>query len=252
MDSLIQVRDLHKYFGSHEVLRDISLDLAVGEVVVLIGASGSGKSTFLRCLNLLESPTSGAVEMADSLRRPARGRRRQRGLRIGMVFQHFNLYPHLSALRNVSVALVYVEGLSRAEARGRALVALQSVGLGEFADRYPGQLSGGQQQRVAIARALAQDPQVMLFDEPTSALDPETVGEVLAAMKNLAEAGMTMVVATHEMAFARDVGTRVLFLDNGVIAEEGEPGSFFSRPQTARAAAFLRRFSGVTEVRVYP
>ncbi|MDQ3548203.1 MAG: amino acid ABC transporter ATP-binding protein [Chloroflexota bacterium] len=236
----IAIRDLHKSFGEHEVLRGIDLEIAAGEVVCIIGPSGSGKSTLLRCMNLLERPTNGTVYLFDdeitarAANLPAIRRR------VGMVFQQFNLFPHMSALRNVMEGPVTVLGTGRAEARAKARALLAKVGVDE--DRHdlkPGRLSGGQQQRIAIARALALDPEVMLFDEPTSALDPELVAEVLDTMRQLAEEGMTMVIVTHEMAFAKRVADRIAFIDGGRIVELGDARQVLSNPQSERLQQFL-------------
>ncbi len=238
---MILVKDLVKNFGSLEVLRGINCRISEGEVVCMIGPSGSGKSTFLRCLNLLEQPTGGEIYIDGVLLTDQKVDINKIRQKTGMVFQLFNLFPHKTALENVTLAPVKVlrMAVKEAEERGRALLA--KVGLSDKADVYPGQLSGGQQQRVAIARALAMQPKVMLFDEPTSALDPEMVGEVLAVMKDLAREGMTMAVVTHEMGFAREVADRVLFLDQGVIAEEGTPQDIFGNPQNPRTKAFLSK-----------
>lgn len=238
---MISMKKINKHFGQLHVLRDIDLKISQGEVVVIIGPSGSGKSTLLRCLNYLEVPDSGEVivdqeQLNTDPRKITRTRRK-----IGMVFQRFNLFPHMTALENVMEGLVTVKKIPRGEAVNKGLAMLDKVGLGEKANAYPSKLSGGQQQRVAIARALAMDPQIMLFDEPTSSLDPELVGEVLAVMKELAKEGMTMVVVTHEMGFAREVADRVIFMDEGVILEEGLPEQFFTKPQNERTAAFLSR-----------
>ncbi|MBX5464370.1 MAG: amino acid ABC transporter ATP-binding protein [Clostridia bacterium] len=238
---MISVRNLRKRFGSLEVLRGIDLEVAPREVIVVVGPSGSGKSTFLRCLNGLERPTSGEVRIDGlSLTEPGVDLDRLRQ-KVGMVFQSFNLFPHLTALQNVTLAPIRVRGLRPAEARDLGLAMLARVGLAEKASAYPSQLSGGQQQRVAIARALAMQPEVMLFDEPTSALDPEMIKEVLDVMEGLARDGMTMLVVSHEMGFARHVGTRLLFMDQGTILEEAEPGRFFEDPQHPRARAFLSK-----------
>ena len=236
---ILQVRGLHKSFGHTEVLRGIDLSVAPQELVFIIGPSGSGKSTLLRCCNRLEEPTSGAI-IIDGVDLMARGTdinamRRK----IGMVFQSFNLYPHMTALGNVTLALRKVVGKSRAEADAAGMAALDRVGLAVKAKSYPGELSGGQQQRVAIARALALEPTMMLFDEPTSALDPELVGSVLAVMRELKAAGMTMLVVSHEMRFARDAADRVIFMDHGLIVEEGPPAQIFGAPKEARAQAFI-------------
>ena len=238
---MIDVKNLSKSFGSHEVLKGINEHISKGEKVVIVGASGSGKSTFLRCLNLLEQPTGGTITFDGiDITDPKNDINKLR-TRMGMVFQQFNLFPHLSVKENIKLAPVKLKLMTESEADKRALELLARVGLPDKADSYPGQLSGGQQQRIAIARALAMSPEVMLFDEPTSALDPEMVGEVLEIMKELAEDGMTMVVVTHEMGFARSVATRVLFMDEGVIAEQNEPGEFFSNPQHPRLREFLSK-----------
>ena len=238
---MIYINDLHKSFGKLEVLRGINEHIAPGEKVVLIGPSGSGKSTLLRCLNLLEVPTSGTITIdgTEITDKSVNINKVREGL--GMVFQHFNLFPHLSVLDNITIAPIKVKKQPKDEARERALVLLQRVGLADKADSYPVQLSGGQKQRIAIARALAMDPKIMLFDEPTSALDPEMVGEVLEVMKELAEAGMTMVVVTHEMGFAREVASRVLFMDGGYIIEKGTPQEVFENPQNPRTQEFLSK-----------
>ena len=238
---IIEVKDLQKSFGELEVLKGINAEVQRGEVVVVIGPSGSGKSTFLRCLNLMETPTGGSifvdgVEITDpkcdiNLHRQ----------KMGMVFQHFNLFNNMTILRNMTLAPMTLLKKSRAEAEEKALALLRRVGLEDKANAYPSQLSGGQKQRIAIVRALCMDPEVMLFDEPTSALDPEMVGEVLDVMKELARDGMTMVVVTHEMGFAREVGSRVLFMDEGVIMEENEPHEFFVHPKCERLQSFLAK-----------
>ena len=238
---LLEIDDLHKSFGDLEVLKGINLRVRPGEVIILIGPSGSGKSTFLRCINRLEEPTRGRIRV-DGTELMARGVDLNRVRKdIGIVFQAFNLYPHLTALGNVTLALRKVLRMSRqdAEARGRRM--LEHVGLAEKANAYPSELSGGQQQRVAIARALALEPKLMLFDEPTSALDPELVGSVLKVMRDLRDEGMTMVVVTHEMSFARDAGDRVLFMDGGEIVEEGPPSTIFRNPAHQRTREFLQR-----------
>ncbi len=238
---LIEIRNLGKSFGDHEVLKDISLDVHKGEVISIIGPSGCGKSTFLRSINLLERPTSGSIKVegvdildpdtdVDMLRR-----------KIGMVFQSFNLFPHKTVKENVMLAPVKLKIMTEEEASEKADMILKRVGLLNKADQYPSRLSGGQQQRVAIARALAMNPDVMLFDEPTSALDPEMVGEVLKIIKGLADYGMTMLVVTHEMGFAREISDRVLFFDEGVIAEENTPDEFFGNPQNERLKDFLSK-----------
>ncbi|SMB99961.1 amino acid ABC transporter ATP-binding protein, PAAT family [Thermanaeromonas toyohensis ToBE] len=238
---MISVRGLKKSFGRLEVLRGIDCDIASGEVVVIIGPSGSGKSTFLRCLNLLEEPTEGSividgVELTDPSTNINQVRQK-----VGMVFQSFNLFPHKNVLENITLAPIVVKKLDRAAAEAQAYELLRKVGLEDKAKAYPDQLSGGQQQRVAIARALAMQPKVMLFDEPTSALDPEMVGEVLGVMRDLAREGMTMVVVTHEMGFAREVGHRVMFMDEGKIVEEGSPEKIFNCPENPRTKAFLSK-----------
>ncbi|MFZ5898804.1 MAG: amino acid ABC transporter ATP-binding protein [Bacillota bacterium] len=238
---MIEVKDLHKRFGNLEVLRGISCTIAEGEVVCVIGPSGSGKSTFLRCLNLLEEPTSGEIIIDGTSLTDKRTNINAIRQKVGMVFQLFNLFPHKTALENIMLAPVKVKKMAPEEAEKLARTLLAKVGLTDKADVYPSQLSGGQQQRVAIARALAMQPKVMLFDECTSALDPEMVGEVLAVMKDLAREGMTMVVVTHEMGFAREVGDRVLFLDGGRIVEEGSPQEIFSSPREERTKAFLSK-----------
>ncbi|OTN88198.1 amino acid ABC transporter ATP-binding protein [Enterococcus sp. 7E2_DIV0204] len=238
---MINIKNLHKTFGKNEVLKGIDLDVNAGEVVVIIGPSGSGKSTFLRCLNLLEQPTDGTIEFEgknlldkdtdiDALRQ-----------KMGMVFQNFNLFPHKTVLDNLTISPIKVKKETPEAAKEKALALLEQVGLKDKAASYPSSLSGGQQQRVAIARALAMNPDVMLFDEPTSALDPEMVGEVLAVMKALAVEGMTMVVVTHEMGFAREVADRVIFMDAGIIQEEGTPEEIFGQPKNPRTQDFLRK-----------
>ena len=238
---MIDVKNLHKSFGNHEVLKGVNEHIEKGEKVVVIGPSGSGKSTFLRCLNLLEEPTGGEIifEGQNITAKDTDINLVRR--RMGMVFQQFNLFPHLTVKENIKLAPVKLKIMSDEEADKRALELLARVGLPDKADSYPAQLSGGQQQRIAIARALAMNPDVMLFDEPTSALDPEMVGEVLEIMKELADDGMTMVVVTHEMGFAREVATRVLFMDGGNIVEQNEPHQFFANPQNARLKDFLSK-----------
>lgn len=239
--SIIRVRNLKKSFGKLEVLRGIDLDVAEGEKLVIIGPSGSGKSTLLRCLNLLEEPTEGTVEFSDIELTDKKTNLSKVREAIGMVFQSFNLFPHKNVLENVTLAPIKVKKMPPEEARELALSILARVGLSDKAYNYPHQLSGGQQQRVAIARALAMQPIVMLFDEPTSSLDPEMVGEVLEAMEDLARDGMTMVVVTHEMRFAKDVGDRVIFMDEGLIVEEGKPEQIFTAPGNPRTRSFLAR-----------
>ncbi len=236
---MISVKNLKKSFGDNEVLKDISLEVKPQEVVVIIGPSGSGKSTFIRCLNLLETVTGGHVYLTGKDLTNKKTDINEIRKDVGMVFQHFNLFPHKTVLENITMAPVNVKGLSKQEANDKAMELLHKVGLADKADVYPDSLSGGQKQRVAIARALAMEPKVMLFDEPTSALDPEMVGEVLEVMKQLAKDGMTMIVVTHEMGFAREVGDRVIFMDNGYIVEENEPAELFSNPQHERTKAFL-------------
>ena len=240
-EPLIQVQNLGKKFGEVEVLKDISVDIYKGDVVCVIGPSGSGKSTFLRCLNRLEEPTGGhilfeGVDIVD--KKTDIDKHRQN---MGMVFQQFNLFPHMTILKNLILAPMKLQGRSRQEAEVQALELLHKVGLADRADAYPNQLSGGQKQRIAIVRALCMNPDVMLFDEPTSALDPEMVGEVLNVMRELAEERMTMVVVTHEMGFAKEVATRVMFMDGGYFLEENEPNEFFTNPQNDRLKLFLSK-----------
>ena len=238
---MIVTKNLRKSFGSHEVLKGINQHIAKGEKVVIIGPSGSGKSTFLRCLNLLEEPTEGEIIFeGTTITDPSCDVNKLRQ-QMGMVFQQFNLFPHKTVLENITLAPVKVKGIAPEEAEAQARKLLERVGLPEKAGAYPSQLSGGQQQRIAIARALAMNPKVMLFDEPTSALDPEMVGEVLELMKELAREGMTMVVVTHEMGFAREVGTRVMFMDDGIILEQGTPEEIFGNPKEARTQEFLSK-----------
>ena len=239
-NQMIKIRGLKKSFGSLEVLKGIDLDVAEREVVVIIGPSGSGKSTLLRCINFMEIPTEGTVEF-DNI--PLNGDANTNEVRkeIGMVFQRFNLFPHMTVLENLILAPMKVRGMKKDEAKKLAMTYLEKVGLAMKADNYPDQLSGGQQQRVAIARALCMQPKAMLFDEPTSALDPEMIKEVLDVMKHLAEEGMTMVVVTHEMGFAKEVGDRVLFVDGGYILEEGTPEQIFDHPKEERTQSFLSK-----------
>ena len=238
---MIDVKHLSKSFGDHLVLDDISEHILPGEKIVVIGPSGSGKSTFLRCLNLLEIPSKGTITFAGTdITNPKtdiNAMRRQ----MGMVFQHFNLFPNMTVQKNITLAPVQTRLMSQAEADAESLKLLERVGLADRADSYPAQLSGGQKQRIAIVRALAMRPKVMLFDEPTSALDPEMVGEVLEVMKQLARDGMTMVVVTHEMGFAREVGSRVLFMDGGHIVEQNTPAEFFAQPKSERLKSFLEK-----------
>ena len=245
MVAKIQVSDLHKSFGQNEILKGLTLDVQEQEVLCLIGPSGSGKSTFLRCLNGLESVTSGTVMVNGQRVGDPHVNLNHIRENIGMVFQHFNLFPHLSVLQNVTLGPVQLNGLSRADADARAKKLLAQVGLADKAVAMPHALSGGQQQRVAIARALAMEPEIMLFDEPTSALDPEMVGDVLAVMQQLAESGMTMVVVTHEMGFAKNVADRVAFMDDGIIQELGTPTAVFEHPQNPRTKAFLNKILNV-------
>ena len=248
-DKLIQVKDLKKHYnkGAIKALDGVTVDINKGDVMVVIGPSGSGKSTFLRSLNLLEQPTSGSIifEGVDiTKKKDENGKKLDIDLhrqKMGMVFQHFNLFPHMTILQNMCIAPVQVKGKPQAEAEAKAMELLARVGLADRADAYPIQLSGGQKQRVAIVRALAMEPDVMLFDEPTSALDPEMVGEVLDVMKELAKEGMTMVVVTHEMGFAREVGNRVLFMADGLLLEEGSPDAIFNHPQNPRLQDFLSK-----------
>ncbi len=237
---MIKIRNLHKRFGSLEILKGIDLDVAKSEVVVVIGPSGSGKSTLLRCVNYLEVPSDGLITIdGQDITRDVNINTIR--AEVGMVFQHFNLFPHMSVLKNITLAQIKVRQKSESEAEAIALELLKRVGLENKADAFPAQLSGGQQQRVAIARALAMRPKIMLFDEPTSALDPEMVQEVLDVMKNLAESGMTMMVVTHEMGFAREVADRVIFVDGGKILESGSPDEVFLHPQEQRTQEFLNK-----------
>ena len=238
---MIDVKHLSKSFGDHLVLDDISEHIAPGEKVVVIGPSGSGKSTFLRCLNLLETPTKGSITFQGTEITDPKADINKIRQQMGMVFQHFNLFPNMTIRKNITLAPVRTGLMPQAQADDLATTLLRRVGLEEKADAYPNQLSGGQKQRIAIVRALAMQPKVMLFDEPTSALDPEMVGEVLEVMKQLAEEGMTMVVVTHEMGFAREVGSRVLFMDGGHILEQNTPKEFFDHPQNARTQLFLSK-----------
>ena len=240
-NAIISVRDLRKRFDTNDVLKGINIDINRGDVLCVIGASGSGKSTFLRCLNLLEKPTGGSIFFdGDDLMNRAVDINRHRQ-KMGMVFQQFNLFPHLTILKNLTIGPTMLKGVPQAEANAKAMALLERVGLADRANDYPDMLSGGQKQRVAIVRALCMEPDVMLFDEPTSALDPEMFGEVLDVMKELASTGMTMIVVTHEMGFAREVANRVIFLDDGVIAEENSPRELFSNPQCERLKSFLSK-----------
>lgn len=238
---MIEVQNLHKYFGELEVLKGIDAQIADGECICVIGPSGGGKSTFLRCINLLEVPTKGdilidGVSVMHNLRQLDKMRQK-----VGMVFQQFNLFPHMTVLKNITLAPVKLKKLTAQQAKEKAMELLSRVGLADKAEEYPSRLSGGQKQRVAIARALAMDPEVLLFDEPTSALDPEMVGEVLEVMKQLAQNRITMVVVTHEMGFAREVGDRIFFIDGGIISEEGPPSEIFGNPQQPRTREFLSK-----------
>ena len=241
MANKIVVKNLKKTFGHLEVLKDINMEVEEGEVVCLIGPSGSGKSTFLRCLNRLEDITDGVVLVDGHAMSDKKINLNKIRENIGMVFQHFNLFPHLTVLDNITIAPVELKKMTKAEARDKAMEFLEKVGLSDKASAFPAQLSGGQKQRVAIARALAMNPDIMLFDEPTSALDPEMVGEVLEVMKQLAADGMTMVVVTHEMGFAREVADRVVFMDGGYIVEEGTPEEVFGHPKEERTISFLNK-----------
>ncbi len=238
---MIEVRNLKKHFGQNEVLRGIDQHISKGEVVAVIGPSGSGKSTFLRCLNQLEETTEGEIYVDGELINTPKADINKIRQKMGMVFQQFNLFPHLSVKKNITLAPVLLKKMTPEEADKKAIELLERVGLAEKADDYPSSLSGGQKQRVAIARALAMDPEIMLFDEPTSALDPEMVGEVLKVIKQLAEEKMTMVIVTHEMGFAREVATRVLFIDQGVVMEENTPEELFGNPQNERTKLFLSK-----------
>lgn len=238
---MIKVENLKKTFGKNEVLKDINVTVAPSEVVVVIGPSGSGKSTFLRCINQLETITGGKVFIEGTNTTDKGVNIKNIRTEVGMVFQHFNLFPHKSVIQNVMLAPLKVRKISKEEARVRGVELLKKVGLSDKAEAYPNSLSGGQKQRVAIARALAMEPKIMLFDEPTSALDPEMVGEVLEVMKQLAAEGMTMVVVTHEMGFAKEVGDRVIFMDEGVIVEENSPVELFENPQNERTKSFLSK-----------
>ena len=240
-DAVIRVRGLKKNFDNLCVLKGIDVDIYKGDVVCVIGASGSGKSTFLRCLNLLETPTDGSIEFDGVNLTGAKVDLDLHRQKMGMVFQQFNLFPHLTVLNNLTLAPILLKKLTKEEAEAKAMDLLERVGLADRANAYPNQLSGGQKQRVAIVRALCMDPEVMLFDEPTSALDPEMVGEVLDVMKNLAKKGMTMVVVTHEMGFAREVSNRVLFMDEGIIMEENTPEELFAHPKCERLQSFLAK-----------
>ena len=242
-DVLIKVEDLQKHFkgGKIKALDGISTDIHKGEVVVVIGPSGSGKSTFLRCLNLLELPTGGKITFEGADITDPKCNINLHRQKMGMVFQHFNLFPHMTLLKNMTIAPMKLLGKSKEEAEAKAMELLNRVGLADRADAYPNQLSGGQKQRIAIVRALCMEPDVMLFDEPTSALDPEMVGEVLDVMRELADAGMTMIVVTHEMGFAREVASRIMFIDDGRVIEEAPPAEFFGNPKNPRVKEFLAK-----------
>ncbi|MDX0886361.1 ATP-binding cassette domain-containing protein [Sinorhizobium medicae] len=248
MNAIIEMKNLNKFYGSHHVLKDIDLSVSRGEVVVVVGASGSGKSTLIRCVNGLEMYQNGSL-LVDGYPMPVEEDRRLGGERelaairkgVGMVFQQFNLFPHKTVVENITIAPMRVHRKTRREAEATALKLLERVGLEAHAHKYPGQLSGGQQQRVAIARSLAMEPHLMLFDEPTSALDPEMIGEVLDVMRKLAADGMTMMIVTHEMGFAREVADRIVYIDQGSILEIGKPDAFFDNPENDRARSFLAR-----------
>jgi ABC-type polar amino acid transport system ATPase subunit len=241
MQPMVRVEKVNKAFGATPILRDISMEVMPGEVVVLIGASGSGKTTLLRCINRLETIDSGRIWVDGVLLPDTEAELNRKRSEIGMVFQRFNLFPHLTALQNVTLAPMTVKGVARAEAEAVGVRLLEKVGLADKVGAYPSRLSGGQQQRIAIARALAMNPKLMLFDEPTSALDPELVGEVLDTMKRLSEEGMTMIVVTHVMGFAREVADRICFLEGGTILEQGTPEEIFARPRNERTRAFLSK-----------
>ena len=245
---LIKTVGLEKNFGDLKVLKGVSEEIKQGEIVVIIGPSGSGKSTFLRCLNLMETPTAGQVIFKGTDITAPKVNINEQRQKMGMVFQHFNLFPHLTVLQNMTLAPVQLKLKSKEQAEADAMALLEKVGLVEKANEYPNMLSGGQKQRVAIVRALNMEPEVMLFDEPTSALDPEMVGEVLQVMRNLAKSGMTMVIVTHEMSFAKQVATRVLFVDEGVIAEQNTPDEFFNNPQNPRLKEFLSKVKQIDDM----
>jgi polar amino acid transport system ATP-binding protein len=244
---IVRIEDLYKSFGEIEVLKGVSLTVQPREVVVIVGPSGTGKSTMLRCINLLTRPDKGRIWLEDQEITAPRVDVDKVRQRIGMVFQEFNLFNHLTALGNVTIGLTQVLGLGKKEAHEKGLFELERVGLSDRANQYPAQLSGGQKQRVAIARALGMDPHVMLFDEPTSALDPELTGEVLAVMKQLAREGMTMLVVSHEMGFAREVADQIIFMENGYLVEEGPPEQLFKQPRSERTRAFLGKFVDIRE-----
>lgn len=238
---MLEVRNLYKQFGNLEVLKGIDEDIKKGDVVVVIGPSGSGKSTFLRCLNLLETPSNGDIIFEGKSIMDSNSNINKIREQMGMVFQQFNLFPHLTVLENITIAPIKIKNMSKENAESTAMNLLKRIGLEDKAYNYPNQLSGGQKQRIAIVRALAMSPKLMLFDEPTSALDPEMVGEVLDVMKSLAKDGMTMVIVTHEMSFAKEVGNRVIFMDDGKIVEAGTPDEIFNNPKHARTQDFLRK-----------
>ena len=240
-DVIIKVENLQKSFGDNQVLKGVNAEIHKGDVMVVIGASGSGKSTFLRCLNLLEEPTGGSIVFGGTDITDKSIDINVHRQKMGMVFQQFNLFPHMTVLKNMTLAPMKLMGKTKEEAEAEAMKLLERVGLADRANSYPSQLSGGQKQRIAIVRALCMNPEVMLFDEPTSALDPEMVGEVLEVMKQLAKDGMTMVVVTHEMGFAREVGSRVLFMDQGIIMEQGTPDEIFTNPKNERTQSFLSK-----------
>lgn len=240
-ETLISIKGLHKYFGKNEVLKGIDLDIKSGEVIVIIGPSGSGKSTFLRTMNLLETPTKGVITFEDVDITDKKNDIFKMREKMGMVFQQFNLFPNMTVLENITLSPVKTKGVSKAKAEAKAYDLLDKVGLRDKANAYPASLSGGQQQRIAIARGLAMDPEVLLFDEPTSALDPEMVGEVLGVMQDLAKSGMTMAIVTHEMGFAREVADRVIFMDGGVIVEQGTPEEVFEQTKEDRTKDFLSK-----------
>ena len=240
-ETLISIKGLHKYFGKNEVLKGINLDIKAGEVVVIIGPSGSGKSTFLRTMNLLETPTKGVITFEGVNITDKKNDIFKMREKMGMVFQQFNLFPNMTVLDNITLSPIKTKGVPKEEAQAKAYDLLDKVGLRDKADAYPTSLSGGQQQRIAIARGLAMDPDVLLFDEPTSALDPEMVGEVLGVMQDLAKSGMTMAIVTHEMGFAREVANRVIFMDGGVIVEQGSPEDVFENTKEARTKDFLSK-----------
>lgn len=240
-ETMIEVKNLHKSFGKLNVLKGIDETIEKGEKLVIIGPSGSGKSTFLRCLNLLEVPTEGEIYVEGQLITDPKANINLIRQKMGMVFQQFNLFPNMTVMDNITLAPIKIKKQSKEQAQKKAMELLEKVGLTDKAKSYPAQLSGGQKQRIAIARALAMEPDIMLFDEPTSALDPEMVGEVLKVMKDLADSGMTMVVVTHEMGFAREVGSRLIFMDEGIVAEEGNPEEIFQNPKNERTRTFLKR-----------